>query len=545
MSKVANYLQEHLLGEVMTSVDAKNYFSTDNSIFTIQPSMIVYPRNESDIRKTARFTWQLAERGRVIPITARGAGTDQTGAAIGNGIILVFSAHMNKILEFDSKSGLAIIEPGINFSKLQETLHTHGRFLPSMPSSGEYSTLGGAVANNSSGSDLIKYGELRGYIQGLRVILANGEVIETARINKKELNKKLGLTTFEGEIYRQIDTLIEEEISIINQSKLNIIKNNAGFDLMDIKRKDGSFDLTPLFVGSQGTLGIISEITLSTENYNPETNLLMATCDNIDQIQSIVNELNQLSELPSAIEIIDGNLLREAYSINSSVFKGLIESPFPAFCLFIELDIVSDRILKKTTKKIKKILEKNSINVSVEYELANQQKMWKLRDISSYLLSHNYGTSKALPVIGDGVVPYSKVNELLVGVYKIFERTKLTPAIWGHIGSGMVHLQPRLDVNQVGDRQKIFKLMDEYYALILSLGGSISGEGNDGRLRAPYLASMYSTELMTVFEKVKIIFDPYGTLNPGVKFGTSIEDLKQILRQGYSLNHIYNYLPRN
>ena len=105
MSKVAHYLQEHLVGEVMTSEDARKYFATDASIFTLPPAIIVYPRNENDVRKTARFTWQLAERGRVIPMTARGLGTDQSGAALGSGIMMVFPAHMNRILEFDGKSG--------------------------------------------------------------------------------------------------------------------------------------------------------------------------------------------------------------------------------------------------------------------------------------------------------------------------------------------------------------------------------------------------------------------------------------------------------
>ena len=127
MSKVAFYLQEHLLGEVMTSTDAKKYFSTDSGMFSIEPLLVVYPRNENDVRKTARFAWQLAERGKVIPITARGSGTDQTGAAIGSGMIMAFTAHMYRILEFDSKSGSIKLEPGINFGKLQQTLHTHGR----------------------------------------------------------------------------------------------------------------------------------------------------------------------------------------------------------------------------------------------------------------------------------------------------------------------------------------------------------------------------------------------------------------------------------
>src|SRR3954465_14989155 len=129
MSKVAHYLQEHLVGEVMTSADASRYFSTAASGVWVTPGLIAYPRNENDVRKTARFTWQLAERGRVIPITARGAGTDQGGAALGAGIMLAFPAHMHRILELDDKSGLVTVEPGINYGKLQQTLHTHDRFL--------------------------------------------------------------------------------------------------------------------------------------------------------------------------------------------------------------------------------------------------------------------------------------------------------------------------------------------------------------------------------------------------------------------------------
>src|SRR3990167_2992529 len=123
--KAAHYLQEHLTGEVLTSVDARRYFSTDGSVFSLMPSLVVYPQNENDVRKAARFTWQLAERGRSIPITARGMGTDQAGAAIGAGIIMVFPAHMNKILELDSRSGVVVVEPGINYAKLQQALHTH------------------------------------------------------------------------------------------------------------------------------------------------------------------------------------------------------------------------------------------------------------------------------------------------------------------------------------------------------------------------------------------------------------------------------------
>jgi FAD/FMN-containing dehydrogenase len=149
MSKVAHYLQEHLLGEVTASEDARAFFSTDSSIFHVTPSIVVYPRTEQDVRKTARFTWQLAERGRVLPITARGAGTDQSGGAIGSGIVMVFPAHMNRIVQLDMKTGNTIVEPGLMYGRLQQTLHTHDRFLPPYPASFDYSTIGGAVGNNA------------------------------------------------------------------------------------------------------------------------------------------------------------------------------------------------------------------------------------------------------------------------------------------------------------------------------------------------------------------------------------------------------------
>lgn len=545
MSKVAYYLQEHLLGEVMTSSDAKKYFSTDNSIFSMEPLLVVYPRNENDIRKTARFTWQLAERGKNIPITARGSGTDQTGAAIGSGIIMAFSAHLYRILEFDPKSGSVKVEPGINFGKLQQSLHTHGRFLPPAPASAEYSTVGGAVSNNSSGANLIKYGGLRNFVSKLRLVLANGEVVETGRLSAKELNKKLGLTTFEGEIYRNLDTLIEEEIEVIRQQDIPVDKNNAGYNLIDIKRKDGSFDLTPLIIGSQGTLGIVSEIEALTEVYNPETTLLMASCDSLEQLQNIVSEIKDLAELASAIEVVDGNLLNEAITVNPNVFKDIIDKPFPSFMIFIEYDILNDRIMKKIIKKANKILDKHASNIVIEYDKADQEKLWKIRDVSSYIVSHNNGSSRSVPVIGNGAVPIKHLSEYIKGLYQIFEKSTISPAIWGHAGSGIIHVQPRLDIAQVGDRQKIFKLIDEYVELVKSLDGTLSAEGNDGRLMTPSLSFFYSPELLEVFKKVKDIFDPYNLLNPGVKFDTTIDDLKVLLRKDYDLSNLYNHLPRN
>lgn len=544
MSKVAHYLQEHLLGEVITSPDARRYFATDTSIFTLTPAIVVYPRNENDVRKTARFTWQLAERGRVIPITARGAGTDQTGAAIGSGVMMVFPAHMNKILELDPKSGSVAVQPGLNYGKLQQTLHTHGRFLPPYPASIEYCTLGGSIANNAAGEKSTKYGATRDYVRSLRVVLANGEVIETKRLSKRELGKKLGLNSFEGEVYRALDTLIEENKDLIKTSKSALPKNSAGYAISEVKQKDGSFDLTPLIVGSQGTLGIVTEAIVDTEGFNPHSTLLVASFKDVEEAALATKELKELPAQPSTLEMVDEHLLNFIDRTNPNQLKGLLQKPYGKVILLVEFDDANTRIQKRMVKKSRKILERYNASVQIETETEQQEHLWKIRHSAAAVTSYYEGGTKALPIIEDGIVPVERLGEFIHSVYAMFEKFNLQAALWGHAGSGNLHMQPMLDLSQLGDRQKIFRLMDEYHELVLSMGGSLSGEHGDGRLRGPYLIKQFGPEIYELFGYIKAIFDPHGTLNPGVKTGITLDDVKPLLRNEYSMAHLYDHMPR-
>ncbi len=546
MSKVAHYLQEHLLGEVMTSTDARRYFATDNSIFSLPPSIIVYPRNENDVRKTARFAWQLAERGRIIPITPRGAGTDLSGGALGNGIMMVFPAHMNRIIELDQKSGVVVAEPGLNYGRLQQTLHTHDRFLPPFPASLEYSTIGGAVGNNASGQKSVKYGVTKDYVRSLRVVLANGEVIETSLLNKRDLSKKLGLTTFEGEIYRSLDTLIEENKDVVDAiASKRVLRNTAGYAITDVKKKDGGFDLTPLFVGSQGTLGIISEITCETEAYNPETVVFAAFFEDIASTCKAIELLRELPLLPSSIELVDKHLLNIVRELNPNQLKGLVPETTPAAALIVEFDDPDDRHRKKTIKHAQKIFKDHALEYKEESEPEAQAGLWKIRQASATLLAHSDKQQKPVPIVEDGIVPVAKLEEFIQGIYKLFASLKLDVALWGPAGDGNIHVHPFLDLAQLGDRQKAFRLMDEYYELVVSLGGSSSAQHNDGRIRGAYLPKVYGQEAYSLFQKIKQIFDPYGTLNPGVKVNVSMDEIRPLLRTSYSLDHLYNHMPRS
>ena len=545
MNKVAHYLQEHLIGEVFTSPDTRSYFATDGSIMRVVPSLVVYPRNENDMRKTARFTWQLAERGRVIPITARGMGTDVGGAAIGSGISLVFPAHMHKILELDPKSGIVAVQPGANFGKMQQTLHTHGRFVPVFPQSVEYTSVGGAVANNCSGERSGKYGSARDYVKGLRVVLANGELIETGRITKRELSKKIGLASLEGEIYRAIDTLIEDNKDVIkNMPPLPKI-NSAGYALADVKRKDGSFDLTPLIVGSQGTLALISEIVFDSEAYNPETSVMTATFSTRASALEAAAELAKMSDGPAVIDFIDKHLLEEIYRVNPQLLKEVIETPLPEMMLYVEFDDDSTRQQKRLAKKARKIIEKHNGFLAIANEEHDIDRLKAVRDSGATMWTHVEGSARGLPIIDDAVVPPAQLLAFLGGIDEMMQRyNQLVYAVSGSALSGVVHVLPHLDMSQIGDRQKVFRFIDEFYTLVISLGGSISADHGDGRIRGSLLVNQYGEKIVDLFEQVKKSFDPYGILNPGVKIGITLEEVKPILRSDYSARQNLQHMPR-
>jgi len=543
MNKIAQYLQGHITGEIITGNDVRRQFSTDASIFLMTPNVIVYPRNENDVRKTTKFTWQLAERGRVFPITARGAGTDQTGAAIGNGIMLVFPAHLNRILELDSKNGTVAVEPGLNYGKLQQTLFTHDRFLPPAPASMEYSTIGGALANNASGAKSLKYGSTLDFVKTLRVVLSNGDVIETGRLSKRDLNKKLGLSSFEGEIYRTIDALIEDNQEVVKKFNLSTTKNSAGYNINLVKQKDGSFDLTPLFIGSQGTLGLITEAVLQTMQRRSNTILVMAKVSDLDTLQRIILELRKLPEMPSIIEVVDDKLLDLAHKYDPGLVADSLIEPFPKFVLLVEFDNLSEHIQRKLLKRTQKILEDNHSEYVYETEQSKKEELWKLRHSTTAILMHGEGNAKPLPIIEDGIVPPENLSKFIAGIYEIFDRNSMPISIYGHAGDGHLHVQPLLDIKQIGDRQKIFKIMEDYYRLVLSLDGSVTGSHGEGRLRASFVPLQYGIDAYAMIVKIKQTFDPHNILNPGVKIGGDIEGLKPLLREEYSLGHLYSYLP--
>ena len=544
MNKVAHYLQQHLGGEILTAPDVLDYFSTDESVLSIRPQLVVYPRSENDVRKVLRFTWQLAEKRKIVPVTARGAGTDQTGAALGNGIIVSMPAHMNKVVEFDSKTGVITAEAGATLDKLQQVLQTHGRFLPPVSVVNKHGTLGGAVSNNDRGRSSYKYGPVQEFVRGLRVVLANGEQIETGRLSKRELNKKLGLASFEGEIYRQLDKLIEDSQAVMPALAAVTDRSPAGYDISDVKQKDGSFDLTPLFVGSQGTLGIITEVTLNTIPYNPQvTHIIAGFGERVHGWQAI-NEINALKQGPVSADFIDLSLMKMAQVINPGILKPL-GGGMPAVLFFFDIDDDNARSRKKVQKKITKILESHGAEVVVP-ENHEADEWERLRDSASLHLTQSKGKKRALPVLDDAYVPVERMAEFFNEFENLMRIAGISDfAAWGQAGAGLVHVAPLLDVSSVGDRQKMFKVMDAFYSYVCKIDGLVAGEYAEGRMRGVFWDKLFTPEGIEVLRSVKRVFDPTGVLNPGVKVDVRLNEVKSMIRDDYNLDFQYNHLPRS
>ncbi|MBI2009432.1 FAD-binding oxidoreductase [Candidatus Saccharibacteria bacterium] len=543
MNKLAYYLQEHLNGEVTSAIDVRRHFAHDASIMQIMPAVVVYPRGESDVRKAVRFAWQLAERGKKLPVTARGMGSSTSGAAIGSGAVLVFPAHMNELLALNTKKRFISIEPGANYGTIEQTLNTHGLSLPAYPPSKNYTTLGGAIANNALGEKSVKYGATGNFVQSLRVVLSNGEVIETGPLNKKELNHKLGLQSLEGVIYRSLDTMLEENADFITRCH-NSIKtrhNAAGYNIRNVK-KNGEFDITPLFVGSQGTLGIITEATLDVVKHSPKTTIALISVDDLGDLYDLLSEILRLK--PSILDMLNRTTVEQVKELNPNQLAGSLSREKAAMHLFVQFDEPKDGDRQKAVKQLTKIVGSAGAWLEVFETPDSQERVRKIRDSVGSILIEPRGQARAVPVAEDVSVPVDRLIEFLTEVDSVYNEVGLAPAAWGQAGSGVVRMWPPLDLGKTGDRQKLFKIQNHLYAAAVRLGGSISAAAGDGRVRAPYLALQYGEELSSLMLKVKKIFDPHGILNPGVKTA-STEEVKALLRTEYSLSNFYDYLPRS
>lgn len=492
-----------LVGEekVRTATHTLLAYSTDASIYRVKPQAVIGVREEEDVLKAVTFAKEWK-----IPITPRGAGTGMSGSSLGEGIILDFSAF-DQIIEINRKEKWVRVRPGVLLGDLNRELSRIGMMFPPDPASADFCRIGGMIGHNASGPRTVKYGATKDYVIELVLVLPNGRRIRAKRY-------KVDTKEFEHlrELNPSIDHLFQVVLnnrSFIKNKKPKVEKNSSGYNLFDLATdlEKGEFDLPKIFVGSEGTLGIVTEVKLAVVDEPKGDEVAVVYFEHLDDAAQTVPSILALD--PMALEIMEWNSLdligRKRFGIPDSAEA----------MLFVEFDGDPGKNLKELSKICKSYKLSGPIRLAETEE--EKDELWEARRAIVPTLYRYSKKMKPIPFIEDTVVPTDKVPEFIHYCNDLFEERSIQAGIYGHIGDGNTHIRPLLSVKNPEDLSQMEDLAERVYSKVMELGGSISGEHGDGRLRSDFLQRQYGERMYHLFRMVKEAFDPLCIMNPGVK----------------------------
>jgi FAD/FMN-containing dehydrogenase/Fe-S oxidoreductase len=485
----------------------KTAYAVDAGIYRMEPAAVVLVESEDDIAATIRYA---AARG--IPLTPRAAGTNLTGSAIGSGIILDVS-RLNRILEVNREEKWARVQPGVVLAELNKRLAQQALLFGPDPSSGDMCKLGGMLANNSSGPHTLRYGAVKHNVRSLRLCLVTEQWLDARSYGLNEPVLAGLLATVPA--LREVLILAQTHASLIAAKKPAVSKNSCGYNLFDLADglAAGRFDLPKLFVGSEGTLGVVSEATVNLVDKPKATLTALIHFCHLEEVGEAVPRLLALE--PSALEIMDANTLdligRHTHGIPADAAATLLIE-LDADSFEMDLQGLADRMAAACRAY------KLAAEPALAFDQERRERLWKARKALYPTLYRFDSRKKPINFVDDVVVRAERISELIRYLEEFFAGQRVPVAIFGHIGNGNAHIVPLLDLNDRTDFEKMVHAYHEIHSTVLSqFGGSICGEHGDGRVRAEYVRKMFGDDLYGLFVQVKRAFDPSNVLNPGVK----------------------------
>lgn len=527
----ASDLKKLVEGEVLEKDWQRSMYASDSSLYEISPLCIVIPKSESDVVAVMKYAYEKR-----IPVTARGGGTSLAGQSIGDGIVIDFSKYMNNVLKISVEDDYVVVEPGLLKSELDRRLKSLNKFFPPDPSSSDFCTIGGMIANNSGGAHTVKYGSTVDYILSLKVVLCNGEIIETRplKIGGDEWRKITGNDTLESKIYREVSVLVEENQTLIREAMPLVKKNCSGYRLDELLQDgSGTFDLGRIFAASEGTLGLILQAKIRIRDIPRFRGTAMLQFDSLEKMGRALKKVLEMK--PSAVELIDRYVVDIA-SASEPELKAEIPDYVQAV-LLVEFDGAGRGEVEDCVKMLERELKKSKLvsNAGFAYTPVEAEKFWSIRKKSlPYVMKLRVGEKEATPFIEDVVIPPSRIPEYLQRLYDIYRRHDVEGVVYGHAGDGNLHTRPLLNMKDERDIETMVKIADEVFTVVREYRGSMTGEHGDGLVRGRYLESMFGREVYTIFRRVKSVFDPVNVLNPSKKMVDDPSVMVQNLRYGAS-----------
>lgn len=526
MNRIAKYLNQHVVGPVYSAPLVLTAYATDRSVLKMHPRVVALPVNTADVCKLIKFSNQLATKNVLLPVTVRGTGLDETGAAIGSGIVISME-KMNRIQEIDARQKLVRLQAGVKLGELKSALALHGLTLPL---NGDPNlTIGGMIANHFSGNMAKKYGSIANYVTQAEVVLSNGDVIQTSMMNRRAYERKKKSRGFEGEVYRQLDALLglsERALEMVPDAKTNL----SGFPLVkNCKRKKGGFDILPAFYGSQGSLGVVTEIIMSCEVASEKPQYVALFANDVKHALRISYALAELE--PAILNVYDSLLFQEASEGNKDfkIFnKKLTDNGMLVIAAF------DDASLSRRKRKIRKM--SRLLKTNVRYTVSDDENYGEFLELKSLLSIYlNDGVkSVRVPLVNDAYVPRQRVADYYDMVRMLAEKYEISLPIYGSTLTSYYSVRPKVDLSSVPGRQFALAFMRDYTKLVTFCGGSLAGGAPEGRLKAIFTNQVMKPEVAKFYAEVKKIFDPNGIMNPGVKLEATMPAVVRRLRTSYN-----------
>lgn len=583
MQNITEEIKTQIQGEVSASEQDLEKYSRDASIFEIKPQAVVHPKNIQDLKNLVTWAAKRKQENPLLSLTARSAGTDMSGGAINDSVILDFTTHFNRVVSVKSSedkpdpyeqiirehngqpeghvldssvAGHAIVEPGVFYRDFEKLTLAKNLILPCYTASKSLNTVGGMAANNSAGEKSLSYGQTKDYVEELDVILSDGNEYTFKNLTGHELDQKLKLSNFEGQIYRQMYDLIATNYDLIKKSKPSTSKNSAGYLLWEVWDKI-NFNLAKLIVGSQGTLGLITRIKFRLVKPKPKSELLVIFLKDLKPLGDVVSAV--IKHNPESFESFDDHTFSLAMKFLPDMMKKMssgagsasggalnliklglqflpemwmtLTGGIPKLILIAEFTGETEYEARKPLLEAQKeVEEKFHLKTHVTRDEKEAQKYWTVRRESFSLLRQHVKNMHTAPFIDDIVVHPKDLPEFLPRLNEILSKyPKLIYTIAGHAGDANFHIIPLMNLKDESQRMAIPKLSEEVYSLVLEFKGSITAEHNDGLIRTPFLEKMYGPAIYGLFEKTKKIFDPLNIFNPRKKVGATMD---------YAMKHV-------
>ncbi len=533
IQKIAKEIQGQVKGKVLFDEFSRGRYSTDSSLYQIKPVGAVLPVDTNDVLQIMEYSQKHH-----IPLLARGGGSSQCGQTVGESIVLDYSKHQNKILEFNKEEKTVWVEPGIVLDQLNAYLKPYGLWYPVDVSTSSRATIGGMTGNNSCGSRSLYYGNMVNNVLAVEAILDDGTIHTFEDINKNYLE----ITNDQNRQYQIIKKFLDIKEKTKEEIDLHfpITQRRVGGYNIDLINPNG-FNTSNILVGSEGTLSLFKKIKLKLWEIPKQKVLGVCFFQKFNEAMALTKEMVKLK--PTTVELLDKNLIDLAKAI--PLYAGEINKYIkgdPEAVLMVEFIDEDLDLARQKLKDLESLVKTDNANnhFAAHENLQDQKAIFEIRKAGLNILMSMKGDKKAVAFIEDCAVTLEHLDDYTSKLKEIFRKYNTSGMFYAHASVGTLHVRPVLNMKTEEDVKNMKSIAEEAFALVKQYKGSHSGEHGDGIVRSEFHEMMFGKKIVSAFEEIKDTFDPKGLLNPGKIVRPFKSDDRSLMRYkpGYKAENI-------